>query len=68
MGSFSEAVLSFNFKPNTPDAVLAAFSALAADQVRAAAPALPAPAVEPWDMFEPDWREAGTSDPFVDEP
>lgn len=68
MGSFSEVVLSFDFRPSTPDDVLTTFSALASDGPLATAPPLPAPVIEAWDMFEPDWREAGTHDPYLNEP
>lgn len=72
MGSFSEIVLSFDFADETPDYVLAAFTALTVPALGEGAPQLPAPVVEAWDMWEPDWREAGypegQGDPFVDEP
>ena len=45
MGSFCEGVLSFSFRKDTPDYVLAAFSALAGP-VSSKAPSLPTP-VEP---------------------
>ena len=72
MGSFSEIVLSFDFARETPDHVLAAFAALAAPGRSDRAPALPAPVVEAWDEWEPDWREAGYAegdgDPYEQEP
>ena len=69
MGSFTEVVLSFEFKETTPDHVLAAFSRLAVPQEREGAPQPPAPVTEQWDMFSPDWRESGGErDPFEHEP
>ncbi len=72
MGSFSEIALSFNFADQTPDHVLAAFSALATPNLPVGAPRLPLPVVEAWEMWEPDWREAGypegQGDPFEQEP
>lgn len=68
MGSFSEIVLSFNFADETPEEVLAAFAALAVSDLPEEAPRLPTPVVEAWEMFEPDWRDAGypegQGDPF----
>lgn len=72
MGSFTEVSLSFNFAKETPNHVLAAFSALAVSDLPADAPRLPAPVVEAWELWEPDWREAGydegDGDPFEHEP
>jgi hypothetical protein len=72
MGSFTEVVLSFNFADGTPDHVLAAFSSLAVPHLRDGAPRLPPPVVEGWDLWSPDWREAGypegQGDPFEAEP
>lgn len=74
MGSFSEAVLSFSFRADTPDEVLAAVSALeqpfARDwPARDPAPALPEPVSEPVEGWIPDWRQAGGDpDPFESEP
>jgi hypothetical protein len=72
MGSFTEVCLSFDFAEATPDHVLAAFSALASPNQSARAPALPAPVVEGWDLWEPEWRYAGYAegqgDPYEHEP
>ena len=72
MGSFSEIVLSFNFANETPNHVLAAFAGLAVADSSEEAPSLPAPVVEAWDMWSPDWRDAGfpegQGDPFENEP
>ena len=76
MGSFSELVLSFDFREETPPEVLAAFSALAKPVPDGAywgpAPALPAPLVEPTSNWEPEmfseWAGAGANDPFATEP
>lgn len=71
MGSFSELVLSFDFRADTPDEVLAAFSALhkplPAGSRRGPEPPLPPPVVENpegtiriRDQFfdwEPDWED-----------
>jgi hypothetical protein len=74
MGEFCEGVLGFPFRTDTPDDVLAAFSALA-DPVSADAPVLPAP-VEPDPYFRmptdfaQDPSEAGMydEDPYPGEP
>src|SRR6476659_7288465 len=67
MGSFSKLVMAFKFRDDTPDEVLAAFSALERPLGPGApfgpAPALPAPNVEPVDIWEPDYEEAGWEDP-----
>ncbi|HEX5621408.1 MAG TPA: hypothetical protein VFX51_23485 [Solirubrobacteraceae bacterium] len=73
MGSFSDVVLSFDFRADTPDEVLAAFSALQQplpdeDAYWGPAPDLPPPVSEPSDLWSPDWRESGWVDPFADEP
>lgn len=74
MGSFSKLVMAFKFRDDTPDEVLAAFSALERPLGPGApfgpAPALPAPNVEPVDIWEPDYEEAGWEepDPLADEP
>jgi hypothetical protein len=56
MGTFSEVVLCFSFRPDTPDHVLSAFSALAIPQATpfgdTPAPALPPPYAAPEDD---DW-------------
>jgi len=53
VGTFSEVVLGFSFRPDTPDHVLAAFSALAVpsgpDVDGTPAPELPPPVGEPGD-------------------
>jgi hypothetical protein len=54
MGSFSELVLAFDFSAETPDDVLAAFSALTRDVDRGPAPALPEPVIEPQIDWVPD--------------
>ena len=73
MGSFSEVVLSFDFREDTPAEVLAAFSALAQplqdDAWWGPAPELPEPVREPVEWWCPDWREeGGTTDEFEAEP
>lgn len=79
MGSFTQVALSFDFRTDTPPEVLAAFSALASPELREGTPQLPPPNVEPWELFEPDWRERdpywrerghaeGQGDPFMDRP
>jgi hypothetical protein len=76
LGSFSELVLSFDFREETPPEVLAAFSALAKPVPDGAywgpAPVLPAPVVEPTSNWEPEmfseWAGAGANDPFASEP
>ena len=72
MGSFSEVVLSFDFREDTPVEVLAAVSgleqALPDDAWWGPAPQLPAPVREPVEGWSPDWREAGETDEFEDEP
>jgi hypothetical protein len=73
LGSFAEVVLSFHFREDTPDEVLAAFSALEKPHPEARAgsdqaPALPEPVHEPAEHWEPDWREAGYEDEFEAEP
>jgi hypothetical protein len=72
VGSFSELVMSFDFRPDTPDDVLAAFAALAKPLPEWAtwgpAPRLPAPVVEPSEWWCPDWRDAGDNDEFEHEP
>lgn len=71
MGSFTSGRLAVEFGASTPDHVLSAFSGLAATG-RRTAPPLPAPVVEVWESWEPDWREAGWAegqgDPHPDEP
>jgi hypothetical protein len=62
MGSFSEVVLGFHFRRDTPPEVLAAFAALAdgADALRTdAVPPLPEPVREPEDAWAPDQFYAG---------
>ncbi|WP_182379720.1 hypothetical protein [Nocardioides sp. WS12] len=68
MGSFTEVCLSFDFVESAPEHVLAAFSALAEESP--GAPDLPAPVVEGWELWEPDWRYAGFEerDPYEHEP
>jgi hypothetical protein len=51
VGSFSEVVLFFNFRKDTPDAVLATFSALAVPNAHA--PQLPPPVIEPDKSWHP---------------
>ena len=72
MGSFTEVVLSFDLRADTPTEVLAAFSALARplpeDAHWGPAPELPEPVKEPSEFWEPDWREAGYQDEFEAEP
>lgn len=72
MSSFSETVLSFDFAAETPPHVLAAVSALAVPDARPDVPPLPAPVVEEWDAWTPDWRDCGYpeghGDPFEHEP
>ncbi|GIG20654.1 hypothetical protein Cch01nite_13780 [Cellulomonas chitinilytica] len=70
MGSFSEVVLSFDFTAQTPPGVLAAVAALAVPDARQEVPRLPSPTVEEWELFSPDWRQAGWpgGDPFEAEP
>ena len=75
MGSFADVVLSFDFRDDTPEEVLAAFSALVQPHPASdtpwgpgPAPPLPEPVREPVDHWLPDWREAGDSDPFEAEP
>lgn len=70
MGSFTEIVLSFDFRKDTPDHVLAAFAALAAPGPGEGAPALPEPVVEAWEPWSADWRAAGwpEGDPYEHEP
>ncbi|MEA2438949.1 MAG: hypothetical protein QOH76_373 [Thermoleophilaceae bacterium] len=75
MGSFSEVVLSFCFRDDTPDEVLAAVSALEQpfpgdEDGWGPAPALPEPVREPVDGWDPDWRQwgGGETDPFEAEP
>lgn len=63
MGTFSEVVLRFSFRPDTPDHVLAAFSALAVPHPEPdygpPAPPLPAPqVVDEHDDWEPTDEEA----------
>jgi hypothetical protein len=71
VGSFSEVVFSFNFRKDTPDAVLAAFSALAKpvpdDASWGPAPNLPPPVVEPSEDWEPDYADEGWPDPDPNE-
>ncbi len=72
MGTFSEVVLGFNFRPDTPAEVLAAVSALERpipdDAWWGPAPPLPEPVVEPNEWWDgPDWREAGSTDEFESE-
>jgi hypothetical protein len=64
MGTFTEVVLQLTFRPDTPDHVLAAFSALAVS-VPDDAPALPAPhpVDESWGSWEPTDE---VSDPAAD--
>jgi hypothetical protein len=73
MGPFSEVVLSFEFRADTPDEVMAAFSALEqppADEhfYWGPAPAVPSPVGEPSEYWSPDWRESGWVDPLAEEP
>ena len=72
MGSFAEVVLSFHFRDDTPDEVLASVSALEEPHPEAEfwdpAPALPEPVREPAEHWSPDWREAGYADEFEAEP
>ena len=72
MGSFSEVVMSFDFREDTPAEVLASVSALERPLEEGAywgpAPELPPPVVEPGDFWVPDWREEGTPDEFEHEP
>ncbi|CAA9517463.1 MAG: hypothetical protein AVDCRST_MAG67-3148 [uncultured Solirubrobacteraceae bacterium] len=72
MGSFSEVVMSLDFRVDTPAEVLAAFSALEqpipGDAWWGPAPALPEPVIEPVQWWSPDWREAGETDEFEAEP
>jgi hypothetical protein len=65
MGSFTDIVLGFSFRPDTPDHVLAAFSALAVPRQQepweAPAPPLPPPMVFPedhWSHWEPTDEQA----------
>jgi len=74
MGSFSKVVMAFKFRDDTPDEVLAAFSALERPIGPGApfdpAPALPSPNVEPVDHWEPDYEDRGWAepDPLAGEP
>lgn len=76
MGSFSELVMSFDFRPETPPEVLSAFSAVAQPVSDGSywgpAPALPPPVDEPSGDWEPEmlseWAGAGANDPFASEP
>jgi hypothetical protein len=72
MGSFTEVVVSFDFRPDTPPEVLAAFSALAKpvspEAYGGPPPELPDPVVEPSEFWDPDWREMGSFDEFADKP
>jgi hypothetical protein len=73
MGSFSEVVLGFSFREDTPDDVLAAVSGLEqtfpGTNYGAPPPSLPEPVREPVDGWIPDWRHAGPDrDPFEAEP
>ncbi|GAA0312222.1 hypothetical protein [Kineococcus aurantiacus] len=66
MGSFSEVVLGFSFRPDTPDHVLAAFSALAVPRESWQEPAPPLPAPHVIDPDE-DWEPSDElSDPTED--
>ena len=72
MGSFSRVFLSFDFREETPEDVLAAFSRLARPHPQDAwwgpAPTLPNPVAEAQEGWEPDWREGGMPDEFEHEP
>jgi hypothetical protein len=73
MGSFSEVMLSFSFRQDTPDEVLAAFSALHQPHPEGAwwgpVPALPEPVREPVDGWCPDlWEDFAATDPYLAEP
>ena len=72
MGSFTDVVMSFDFRPDTPPEVLAAFSSLArpvpSDSFWDPPPQLPDPVVEPSESWDPDWRESGIDEEFPDEP
>ena len=72
MGEFTEVVMSFDFREDTPTDVLAAFSALAQPLPDHAwwgpAPELPEPVGEVHEWWSPDWREAGEEDEFESEP
>jgi len=74
MGEFTEVVMSFEFREDTPTEVLAAFSALAEplpdDAWWGPAPELPQPVSEVHEWWSPDWREAGPGmeDEFESEP
>lgn len=72
MGEFTEVVMAFAFRSDTPPEVLAAFSALAQrhpeDVWWGPPPDLPEPVSEPQEWWSPDWREAGEVDEFEAEP
>jgi hypothetical protein len=75
MGSFSEVVLGFSFREDTPDEVLAAVSALERPSLEPApwrepVPAPPEPVNEPVDWWCPDWRDmgGGEQDPLEQQP
>lgn len=72
MGSFTDVVMSFDFRPDTPPEVLAAFSAVAQpvspDAYWGPPPPLPDPVVEPSEIWDPDWRESGIDEEFPEEP
>ncbi len=68
MGSFTEVVLGFSFKPDAPEHVLAAFSPLAVPRPEGwrgpPAPPLPAPhVIDPNELWEPT---NVNSDPLAD--
>jgi len=64
--------MSFDFRPDTPPHVLAAFSALAQpvppDAYWGQPPQLPDPVAEPSEFWDPDWRESGIPEEFRGEP
>jgi hypothetical protein len=74
MGSFCEGVLSFSFRKDTPDYVLAGFSALAGP-VSPEAPSLPPPVEpDPYGLMPTDFLQGTdedewfSEDPFPGEP
>jgi hypothetical protein len=73
VGSFTDVVMSFDFRPDTPPEVLAAFSALALplppDAYWGPPPELADPVIESSELWNPDWRESRFGEEaFPDEP
>jgi hypothetical protein len=73
VGSFTDIVAALDFRPDTPPEILAAFSALERARPKEdhwwdPAPPLPAPVVEPSELWDPDWRQSGLHEDFPDEP